>query len=38
MIVKEINDKDKNKIIEIGNKVFSTAKWNKLLLQNHTSK
>src|SRR5271163_4379684 len=32
MIVKEINDKDKNKIIEIGNKVFSTTKWNKLLL------
>jgi hypothetical protein len=26
MIVKEINDKDKNKIIKIGNKVFSTAK------------
>ena len=26
MIVKEINDKDKNKIIEIGNKVFLTTK------------
>ena len=32
MIVKEINNKDKNKIIEIGNKVFSTTKQNKLLL------
>ena len=32
MIVKKISNKDKNKIIKIGNKVFLTTKWNKLLL------
>jgi len=38
MVVKEIKEKDKDKIIEIGNKVFSTQKWNELLTKSHTNK
>src|SRR5271163_2045687 len=38
MVVKDLTDKDKAKIIEVGDKVFSTKKWKDFLLINNTDK
>src|SRR5271163_377840 len=38
IVVKNLTDKDKVKIIEVGDKVFSTKKWKDFLLISNTNK
>ena len=38
MVVKNLTNKDKAKIIEVGDKVFSTKKWKDFLLISNTNK